>query len=119
MSKKVIRIFLYMVVAVLFTAALGMAQKAKSLSIYSDSVLPNGQELKAGKYQVAVDDASKQVEFKQGKKVVATTGCQIVEKPVKNPCDQIRYDGNKTKPQLQELRFGGEHRSILLIHAGS
>ena len=115
MSKSVMKLFLYVAVAVLFTAAMGLAQKAKSLNIYSDSVLPNGQELKAGKYQVAVNDSSKQVEFKQGKKVVATAPCTIVEKPVKNPCDEIKFNGNTSKPQLQELQFGGEHRSILLI----
>ena len=115
MSKQA-RMFVCLAVAMLFATAVALAQKPKTLNIYSDAVLPSGQELKAGKYQVAVDETSKQVSFTQNKKVVATTGCTVVEKPVKNPCDSIRYDGNKTKPQLQELRFGGEHRSILLIH---
>ena len=114
--SKYVRTVLSLMVALLFVTSVALAQKTKTLNIYSDAVLPSGQELKAGKYQVAVDETSKQVSFTQNKKVVATTGCTVVEKPEKNPCDSIRYDGNKTKPQLQELRFGGEHRSILLIH---
>jgi hypothetical protein len=42
-----------------------------------------------------------------------------VEKPEKNPCSQARFGQKDNKQELQELRFGGENRSILLIGGGS
>lgn len=119
MSSSALKRVLYVTVALLFAAALAMAQKAKTIEIYTDAVLPNGQELKAGKYQVAVDDAAKKVTFMKGEKVVATQGCQVVVVPEKNNCNQVRYaEKQNKKQQVQELRFGGERRSILLIQGG-
>jgi hypothetical protein len=119
MSRQVIKTFLFLGVAVLFVSAVAFAEKAKTINIFTDSVLPSGQELKAGKYQVDVNEASKQVTFKQGDKVVATAGCQIVEKPEKNVCSEARFGEKGSKQELQEIRFGGENRSILLTHGGS
>jgi hypothetical protein len=119
MSRQVIRPLLFLAGAVLFMSAIALAQKPKTINIYTDAVLPGGQQLKAGRYQVDVNEASKQVTFKKGEKVVATTGCQIVEKPEKNACSEARFGEKDNKQQLQELRFGGEHRSILLIQGGS
>ncbi len=119
MSKQVIKIWLFLVGAILVTSAVALAEKAKTINIYTDSVLPSGQALKAGKYQVDVNEASKQVTFRKGEKVVATAGCQIVEKPEKNACSEARFGQKDNKQELQELRFGGENRSILLIHGGS
>lgn len=119
MSRQVIKTVLFLTGAVLFMSAIVLAEKAKTVNIYTDSVLPSGQKLKAGKYQVDVNAASKQVTFKQNAKVVATSGCQIVEKPVKNACDEVRFGEKENKQELQELRFGGENRSILLIQGGS
>ena len=119
MSRQVIKISLFVAGAVLFMSTVALAQKAKTINITSDSVLPSGQTLKAGKYQVEVNDASKQVTFKKDDKVVATSGCQIVEKPVKNTCSETFFGQKGDKPELLELRFGGEHRSILLIQGGS
>jgi hypothetical protein len=119
MSRQVVKISLFLLGAFLFLSVSALAQKAKSINIPTDSVLPSGQELKAGKYQVNVDEASKQVTFKQGDKVVASAGCKIVEKPEKNACSEARFGQQGNKQQLEELRFGGEHRSILLIGGGS
>jgi len=119
MSRQVIKILLYLAGALLFISAVALAEKAKTINITSDTVLPSGQALKAGKYQVDVNATSKQVTFKQGDKVVATTGCQIVEKPVKNTCSETFFGQKGNKQELQEFRFGGEHRSILLIQGGS
>jgi len=119
MSRQVVKISLYLAGAVLLMSTVAFAEKAKSINIYSDSVLPSGQELKAGKYQVDVNEASKQVTFKKGDKVVATAGCQIVEKPEKNAWSEARFGEKNNKQELQELRLGGENRSILLIHGGS
>ena len=119
MSRQAIKTLLFLVVAVLFMSAVALAEKARTINIYTDTVLPSGQELKAGKYQVDVNEASKQVTFKKGDKVVATAGCKIVEKPEKNTCSEARFGQKDNKQQLEELRFGGEHRSILLIQGGS
>jgi len=119
MSRHALRTFLYLAMTVLFTASVALAQKAKTLEIYTDAVLPNGKELKAGKYQVVVDESAKQVKFMKGSKVVAEHGCKVVEVPTKNDCNQVRYAETKgQKQEIQELRFGGERRSILLIGEG-
>ena len=104
--------------AILFTAALALAEKGKTIDIYTDTVLPNGQELKAGRYQVVVDETANKVTFMKGNKEVATTGCKFVEKPEKNDCNQARYSEKNKKQQLEEIRLVGERRSILLIHGG-
>lgn len=119
MSRQVMKILLFLVGAVLFMSVAAFAEKAKTINIYTDTVLPSGQELKAGKYQVDVNEASKQVTFKKNDRVVATAGFKIVEKPEKNTCSEARFGQKDNKQQLQELRFGGEHRSILLTQVGS
>jgi len=118
MLKRTTYLLLFTGVAVLFSAALALAQKPKTINIYTDAVLPNGQHLKAGSYQVAVDETKKEVKFIQGKKVVATQGCKVVEVPVKNDCNKTRFAAKGDQQELQELSFGGEHRSILLIQGG-
>lgn len=118
MSRRALYLLFFTGVAVLFAAALALAQKPKTINIYTDAVLPNGQHLKAGTYQVAVDESAKEVTFMKGKKVVATQGCKVVEVPVKNDCNKTRFAAKGDKQELQELSFGGEHRSILLIQGG-
>ncbi len=118
MLRHVLRMALYLGVTVLFVASFALAQKAKTLDIYTDAVLPDGQELKAGKYQVAVDEAAKNVTFKKGNKIVATHPCKVVEVPTKNDCNQVRYSEKDKKQRVDELRIGGERRSILLIQEG-
>lgn len=119
MSRHALKTFLYWAVTVLFTASIAFAQKAKTIDIYTDAVLPNGKELKAGKYQVVVDETAKQVKFMKGNKVVAEQPCKVVEVPVKNDCNKVRYGAKGDKQEIQELNFGGERRSILLIGEGS
>ncbi len=118
MLRPLIKMISYLSIALLLTAVFAMAQKPKTIEIYTDAVLPNGQELKAGKYNVAVDESAKQVTFLKGKKAVATHPCKVVEVPTKNDCNQVRYTEKEKKQQVEELRFGGEHRSILLIQEG-
>jgi len=118
MSRHALKKLLYLAVTVLFTASLALAQKGKTIDVYTNAVLPNGQELKAGKYQVVVDENAKQVKFMKGNKVVAEQGCKVVEVPVKNDCNEVRYKDKGQKQEVQELRFGGERRSILLIGEG-
>ena len=119
MRRQIIRTFLFLAGAVLFFAVAALAEKSKSIFIYTDSVLPSGQELKAGNYQVQVDATSKQVTFMQGRKVVAKSICQIVDKPAKNDSSQARFGQVNKKQQLQEIRFDGESRTIVLTLGGS
>jgi len=119
MRRQIIRTFLFLAGALLFFAAAALAEKPKSIFLYTDSVLPSGQQLKAGNYQVDVNVTSKQVTFMQGHKVVAKSICQIVDKPGKNDVSQARFGEHNNKQELQELRFDGEHRSIVLIQGGS
>ena len=118
MSRHTLKTILFWAVTVLFTASIAFAQKAKTVEIYTDSVLPNGKVLKAGKYQVVVDETAKQVKFMKGNKVVAEQPCKVVEVPVKNDCNKVRYAAKGDKQEIQQLNLGGERRSILLIGAG-
>ena len=119
MSRQVIKGFMFLAGAVLFVSAIALAEKPKPINIYTDSVLPSGQTLKAGKYMVGVNETSKQVTFMKGDKVVATSGFQAVEKQDKNPCNQARFGQKENKPELQELRFGGETRTLVLMDSGT
>jgi len=118
MSRHALKTLLYWTVTVLFTASIAFAQNGKTIELYTNSVLPNGKELKAGKYQVVVDESAKQVKFMKGHKVVAEAPCKVVEIPVKNDCNKVRFSGKGDKQEIQELNFGGERRSILLIGSG-
>jgi len=119
MSRQVIKTFLSLGAAVLFISAIALAEKPKMINIYTDTVLPSGQVLKAGRYQVGVNETSKQVTFTKGDKIVATSGFQAVEKPEKNLRNEARFGQKDNKQELQELRFNGENRSIMLVKGGS
>ncbi len=119
MSRQGIKILLFLAGAVLIVSAVALAARPKSINISSDSFLPSGQELKAGKYQVDINEGSKQVTFKMGAKVVATVGCQIVESKKINESSAVGFGVKDNKQQVQELRFSGEHRAIVLTQGGS
>jgi hypothetical protein len=118
-SRQIVKVSLYLAGALLFVAGVALAEKAKSINIPKDSVLPGGQQLKAGSYQVDVNEAANQVTFKKGNKVVATAGGNIVVKVENNTCSEARFGEKHNKQQLEELRFGGEQRSILPVGGGS
>ena len=103
-------------VAVLFLAALAMADQGRTIDVYTDSVLPDGQELKAGKYQVIVDEGEKEVQFLQSKKVVAKHACRCMRhEGEKNRYNQARYNETADKKQkLTELRFAGKSCTLNL-----
>ena len=115
MSRQSMKVLFFLVGAMLLLCAVALAKKPKTINIYSDSVLPSGQALKAGEYQIDVNEESKLVTFRKDDKVIATAAYKIVEKPAKNPCSQARFGQKDNKQELQELRFGGESRSIVII----
>jgi hypothetical protein len=102
--------------AILFIAALAMAERARTMDVYTDAVLPDGQELKAGKYQVMVDEGEKEVQFLQAKKVVARHPCQCMgHEGEKNRYNQVRYNETAGKKQkLTEIRFAGKSCTLNL-----
>jgi hypothetical protein len=104
------------VVAILFVAAMAMAQKARTIDVYADAVLPDGQELKAGKYQVVVDAGEKEVQFLQGKKLVAKHACRCMgHEGEKNRYNQARFNETPEKKQkLTEIRFAGTQCTLNL-----
>jgi len=109
MSGKIAKAVLSLGAAIVFSAALAMADKGRTIDIYADAVLPDGQELKAGKYQVVVDEAAKEVQFLKGNKAVAKHACRCVEQGEKNRFNQARYvEGPEKKQRLTELRFAGK-----------
>ena len=102
--------------AFLLVAALAIAEKARTIDVYADAVLPDGQELKAGKYQVIVDEGEKEVQFLQAKKVVAKHACRCMgHEGEKNRYNQARYEGSQDKKQkLTEIRFAGKSCTLKL-----
>jgi hypothetical protein len=115
MSRQSVKVLFLLAGVVLFVSAIALAKKPKTITIYSDSVLPSGQELKAGDYQIDVNETSKLVTFTRDDKVVATAGYKVVEKAAKNPYSQARFGQKDNKQELQEIRFSGESRSILIV----
>ncbi len=119
MSRKTARLMLYLAGAVVLFATVALAGDTKAFRLYSDSVLPNGQTLKAGQYQVIINESNKEVTFKQEGKVVASVACQIQAKSAKNETNETYFGNKGATPEIQEIRFGGERRSILFVESGS
>ncbi len=114
MLKKSVQVVLLLGVAVLFFASLGLA-KSKTLTLNKNVVLPDGQTLSAGKYEVVVDQKVDEVHFIQNDKVVVKHRCKCVEQAKKNASDG--YVVNEEAPNkvvLQEVRLQGETRIIHL-----
>jgi len=112
------RITLFLTGVFLFASVLAFAEKPKTVNIYTDAVLPSGQELKAGKYMVSLNAASTEVTFTRGSKVILTAPVKIMDKAEKNPCSQARFDRKGDKQELQEIRLSGENRTIVLTTSG-
>ena len=110
MPKSLTRSLLSAGAALLFFAALAMAEKGKSIDVYTDAVLPDGQQLKAVKYQVVVSEGEKEVQFLQDDRVVAKHACQnVAHEEGKNRYNQARYTATPDKKQkLTELRLAGK-----------
>ena len=91
------------------------AAKNKTINLGKDVVLPDGQTLKAGQYQVVVDQKVDQVQFIQHGTVVLKHRCKCVVPEKANEADGVviaEHAGKK--PLLQEIRFKGETRIITL-----
>jgi hypothetical protein len=97
------------IAAVLLVAALAMAEKGRTVDIYTNAILPDGQELKAGKYQVVVSADEREMQFLQSNKVVAKHACRCMgHDGPKHRYSQARYiEGPDKKQKLTEVRLAG------------
>ena len=97
------------IAAVLLVAAVAMAEKGRTIDVYTNAILPDGQELKAGKYQVVVSADEKEIQFLQSNKVVAKHACRCMRHDgAKHRYSQARYaEGADKKQKLTEVRFAG------------
>ena len=119
MFRNFAKMFFALGAVVLFFSAVAVADKGKNVKIFSDAVLPNGQELKAGEYNVHMNATTNELEFMQKGKVVAKFPCRCVEKQSKNNRTEVFY--RKTaegKLVIQEMRLAGERKDIVLEAQG-
>ena len=88
---------------------------AKTIHITQDVALPGGQTLKAGVYEVVVNEKLDQVQFLQDSKVVVTHACKCITQEKKNKYTELQLDqGPGNSKVLQEIRLAGETRIITL-----
>lgn len=119
MVRNFAKVFLALSAVVLFCSAIALADKGKSVKIFNDSVLPNGQELKAGEYTVRMNATTKQLEFVKKGKVVAQFPCHCIEKPAKNQRTEVFFTTTKEgKQMIQEIRLVGDTKDIVLEAQG-
>lgn len=105
---------LVLVAGILAVAALAIAAKSE-ISIYKDAILPDGQTLKAGKYVVVINEDTKEVQFQQGREVVAKHSSRCVPLETRNRYTEARFTEEAGKPsKLNEVRLQGMRCSHIL-----
>ena len=112
MIKNVIKWTIALSVAFVLSAAVAMAAKGKHISIYTDSVLPDGQVLKAGSYTVQMNEKADAVEFLQQGKVVAKFECHCKVEEKKNLKNEVYYTIKDGKSVIQGIRLAGDNKEI-------
>jgi hypothetical protein len=96
-----------LVVGILAAVALALAARG-DVTIYNETLLPDGQSLKAGKYVVVIDEATKEVQFQQGREMVAKHSSRCVPLEQKNRYTEARFTEEAGKPsRLNEVRLQG------------
>lgn len=97
------------VIAGLFCVALAAADKGRTIEVYTDAILPDGQELKAGEYQVVVSAGEDEIQFMKSGQVVAKHACKCMgHEGGKNRYTQVRFSETSDKRQkLTEIRLAG------------
>jgi hypothetical protein len=114
MFRRLLKAGLLLGFASLFFASPSLAA-ARSIHLSQDVVLPGGQTLKAGVYDVVVNEKLDQVQFLKNSKVVATHACKCVPQEKKNKETEMRMQQGPGNTQvLQEILLRGETRIITL-----
>jgi hypothetical protein len=119
MRSKFMKMFIAAVGVFLIGAAVAIADQGKTVTMYYDTVLPNGQELKAGDYVVYMGEADHKVQFMQNKKVVAEIPCNCHSNEKKHQRTELvfqkRDDG---KQELLQIKFRGDIKTIVFEASG-
>ena len=119
MSSKFTKMFIAAAGVILFSAVVALADKGKTVTMYYDTVLPNGQELKAGDYVVHMGEADHAVQFLQNKKVVAEIPCNCVTGEKKNQRTELVFQKKDSgKQELRQMRFQGDTKTIVFEASG-
>ena len=81
-----------------------------------ETVQVNGQQLKAGEYQVRWEGTGSSVEvsFMQGKKEVAKTTARVVELEAKPNYDSAVVDRSGSTPSISQVRFAGKKQALAI-----
>jgi hypothetical protein len=118
MNKNVLKSVLMIASAILICTAIAFAEKPKTVNVHYDSLLPNGQTLKAGDYVVKVDESVHTVQFLQKGKVIAEAPCNCItsKKNAKTECHFMK--DKEGKQILQEVRVKGDTRQIVMEGSG-
>ena len=112
MIRNIFKWTIALSVAFVLSAAVAMAAKGKHLDITKDSMLPDGQVLKAGSYTVQMNEKADAIEFLQRGKVVAKFNCHCKFGEKKNLETQVYYITRDGKNVIQGLRLAGENREV-------
>lgn len=117
MTKGVLKSMVALVGAIFICSSIAFA-KAKTITVHYDSVLPNGQTLKAGEYKVHVDETAHKVQFMQKDKVVAEAPCDCKEGKKNEKTQCVFKKGKEGKQILQEVRVKGDTKQIVMEGSG-
>jgi hypothetical protein len=118
MTRNVLKGAVMLAGAILFCSVIALAAKPQTVKVYYDSILPNGQTLKAGVYTVKVDESVHKVQFLRKGKVIAEGPCNCIAGE-KNPETTCLYGKDKDGKQvLKEVRIEGDTRQIVMEGSG-
>ena len=88
---------------------------SRTIHVTQNVVLPGGQSLKAGAYEVVVNEKLDQVQFLKDSKVVVTHACKCVREEKKNTNTELQMQQGPGNSQvLQAIKLAGETRTITL-----
>ncbi len=118
MIKNTLKSFAVVAGTIFIFSALAFAEKPKTVNVHYDSILPNGQTLKAGEYVVNVDESVHKVQFLQKGKVVAEAPCNCKPGNKNDKTECIFTKDKDGKQKLREVRVKGDTKQIVLEGAG-
>jgi hypothetical protein len=118
MTKSFLKTLVALAGAILVCSVIAFADKAQTVKVHYDSILPNGQTLKAGEYAVHVDEAAHKVQFMQKDKVVAEGPCNCIQGKKNEKTECVFKKDKEGKQTLQEVRVKGDTKQIVMEGAG-
>ena len=118
MTKNVLKSVVMLAGAILFCSIIALAEKVPTVNVHYDSILPNGQTLKAGDYTVKVDESVHKVKFLQEGKVVAEAPCNCKAGGTNKKTTCLFIKDKEGKQVLQEVRVKGDTRQIVMEGSG-